>query len=559
MRWKSGTSTSFRIALGNQLFESKIIQNIGGLDTRELICLTNTLDSGRWDGDEYQRNFFILQIASLSIHWFFVKEKNHAAVGENVIEVWCIESDLLKIVNNLFDELREDLAEHKKLALDLGFVIASRMLNFTNNKSCFGLCAPLRKYHHQLLMITLKLLESFMVTTPPHFPFMPAEHFAGIRWPVAVQESCSGKVHSIITFLPTKPAMPIMGTSGAADACFTEEETSKEEDVKYCNFEVVARRQPWKGMISVLHLYQLAQLLIDCRTAASTDAAYSRKDSSTAIATTSTSANEQQAATVLECEEVLHVLRNCFRRIASVDPALICRDSVALSSTALPGLCCCGAPPYTIPTHASFNPYAALSRNINQQQMSTAPAVRNQDSSDGALLRARCRVCGSAICAACAASETWMNDRVCTTCYPLIQELGLQQVKEKKPKKCVSTVEELPVGDVEAGTNGEVDCLAPSERQLMFAPPTVDAIGRMGHTIGSSVRSVRTMCTAAAAACEGTGKEGEDEEEAGVEDGRDSPCCSVSMPDSLRSWRDGGCTVISSTDTDTDDEGGPAE
>lgn len=516
IQWKSTATLSLRHPLGNAALEMSIRSSIALISTKDLLRILSQVQPVRHREGEnpYESDYRTLQIASVSIQSFLESEKNYEEVDENVVQEWMENSDMLTIINRLFDDPRDDIAEQKKVALDLGYVIASRMLQF--GVPSFGLCAPITKAQQLLLLITTKLLESFMVTTPPHFPFMPAQHFATIRWPVEVRESCSGKVHGIVTFLPMAPfgvkkrasAAPSVHSpsSDASDSGDGSSEASaeKKEDAKYCNFEVVARRQPWKEQISALQLYQLAQVLIDSRTPTRSSAAAA--DSMC------------RRATAAECEEVLCVLRNVFQRIAKVDSALLCRDPAKLSPV-LDEQCCCPAVTPTLPVSAPDNPFASFARKMLGV---AAPRV----SGGTGLSKARCRLCAEVTCSACAAPQLWVNDRVCTTCYAVIPELRLQNIQEKKPRNRLFT----PRAEASTVTAGSAETGAYSERKVEFAVPTFAAIARVGGTRGAHSE-----------------EEADDTQE--QYDGQDSPCCSETMTDSLRSWRDG---------VDTDEEDGLA-
>lgn len=537
VQWKSCTSLILRHLSGDSKIESDIRKQIGMSSMKDLQDLTMRLcQSANQTIESVDRldiYCLVLKVASVSISEHATR---HEAVTENVIQIWVEESEVLYIINELFDEPHEDIAEYKKLALDLGFVITSRMLYFGG--PCFGLAAPVKHWQHQLLLIFGKLLESFMVTTPPHFPFMPAKHFSSICWPVVVQESCSGKVHSIVTFLPVISNKSSTTSTTDVEDRSSESSAERKDEVKYCNFEVVARRQPWKGMVSALQLYQLAQLLVDCKKAAPSD------NKAVAIADGTVGEINNRLATSAECEGVLHVLRNVFQRIATVDTALLSRDPLTAAPIGNDDACSCPAEAHsTAMAHA--NPFAVFAKTV----LSLTAPTTSSGRTDRDIVKERCRLCAEATCPSCTAQERWMDGRVCTTCHPLLQELGLLHVRPKKSRTLLAP--RAPNPSMPMGGTSTAD------RNVVFAVPTLAALARAGGSMGTTTTAaVGGVADGDCSEPEGgwgeAGGDDEDpledrqEEEDTGEDGRYSPCCSETMTDSLRSWRDGA---------DTDEEG----
>lgn len=538
------------------------------------VSLINLLQFARVDqsGDKvgldelesFPRYYEALRIASISIQNYLECTRNgelnpdlkfsFAKFGGNVVQAWVEHSDLLLIINTIFEEPNVLFAEEKKLALDLAFVLASHLMDFTD--SSFGFSVPLTKWQHQLLLITFKLVESFVVTTPPHFPFMPAQFFAPIHWPVEVQESCSGKVHGMVTFGPMYDKDK--GPSIAEDGYSSSAERKGEAQKQYCNYEVVSRRQPWQHMFSAIQLYQLALVVKQSKVIAAWKAASSLQEDYLTLQRSQQNDEEEEdkkystvhslLASADECEEVLVVMRNVFRRIASVDPTLLYRgdkrksavaaaEAVVFKESAQCRICnhpvssllsrwnpltyfggTAGAGKNSSDVHGSCD--ASVASTTTESTSTNTSASVSVNVSITPLSKHHCRLCLETVCAVCCAPELWMNDRTCTACYSVVVDMGLQNLKAKEGRKkyILGTVFNAadPVhGGAVVEAKADLSLLSPEE-QLMISILK----GEPGDPVYTNADFIDL----------------EDDED---KVGKISRCCSELMPASLRVWRDG--------------------
>lgn len=366
----------------------------------------------------------ILKLASVSIQHHLEETKGKEAAPADelgaarpVLQLWLEDSAVLAVIHSIFDDTRTSIASSKKLALDLGFVLASHALAFGDLS--LGIRAPLTAAQHQLLLLTGKLLESFMVTTPTHYPFMPAQFFASITWPVVVQDSCHGKVHSLLTFLMS--------------AQLQEASDEIKDEVKHCNYEVVARRQPWKGMFSTMQLLQVVRQVMDSR-----------------LILASADCDRKGIASSADCDAVLAVFRNVFQRVAKVDVALLYLDKSQQQAVAHPVQGQCNVCDQAVTSFLGrFNPFPSVNKGTGSAgsvastetgsslggifSWSSRPKVKRAAPAraGGPVQRHHCRLCFETICADCSAKQQWMQERVCIPCHEVIEEMGVAEVKEK--------------------------------------------------------------------------------------------------------------------------------
>lgn len=564
IEWKSLTSVAYKPGSGERCDPAgdrdvqdvkKKILAISLPDLLSMCCISSHAGCN----EEEQHNMYckMLQVATVSLQDHFehkigndstvqalegVSANNgKVIVFNNVLQAWVEDSDILFIINAVFDEPKENLAELKKLALDLGFVLVSHLLNFSDPS--FRFVAPITKWQHQLLLVLMKLLESFMVTTPPHFPFMPAQYFATIRWPVQVRESCSGKVHSIVSFAPQY-------AEGVSEGSAEHKDDSN--GPRYCNYEVVNRRQPFKGLFSALQLYQLTQVLTESKIMAKN----TLNDKDNSLHEKGAHSPVAQHASAEQCAEVLLILRNVFQRIATVDPALLHRDktkSVVCKEAAHCHLCDQAVSSLL----GRLNPFALLTgsggggnHNGGSGQGNCAASVASTEttSSTGSSLfgfltatttaqpahggthnvnaaaatparsnnthnpvaKHHCRICLETVCAVCCAPEPWMNDRICSACYSVVLDMGLQDLRPRRRKNSI-------FGPREGAVKHSAETVPlPVQDQLLISILK----GEPGEPVYS-----------------------DEEGEMFVDQGDDGPgvisrCCSELMPSGLRNWRD---------------------
>jgi hypothetical protein len=367
------------------------------------------------------------------------------------LELWVEHSCLIAAVQRVFREPSPAIADVKKIALDVGYLLLTQRLDF--NHSSLGLVAPLRRCDVAVASLFAQLLESFMVTAPAHFPFMPARHFAPVHWPIAVSESCSGKVHSLFRF----PDQSIPG-----------------EVLRYCNYTTVQRRQPWPGRLSALQLIEVAINALDTQTSTphSHPFCFASKEQPSLW-------NESPIASLEECDALVALLRGVVRRLRDVDPKLLYRTALhAVDGAPTCQLCSCGV--------------GNIFERLNPLRSAAAGAALRE--------RALCQLCLRSVCTACIApATTYVGDQVCLRCDGGLEALSLRDLTK---------------------TRRRLRFLAPRLTQAALAQHQKRLVG--DEVLGGAF----------------------DEANEGEEDGADSPCCSETMSESLKDWRD-HCSVHS--------------
>lgn len=419
----------------------------------------------RYHGDdvdtEISRCVYILKLASLSMSGYLQLngQKRSPALsfrdeGE-FWRVWIETRHLLSIIHNIFDSKMETFPlVWKKFALDLGYVFLSNSLDFSDNS--LGFKAPLSPSDTSLIFLVSKYLESFMVTFPAYYPFMPEKYFSEVRWPVSVAESCSGKVHSLFRFLQS------------SDTFKTEEVTDLEEELppvltestpRYCNYEYT-RRQPWGGKFSSIQIMGLAQEILESLNINLYSANAKSEEPQIYEKNLKMEENveKQMYANEEELNQCLLTLKGVVERVKRVDPSLLYRDKSKAPIFYEENGChiCCQ------PVASFFdrvNPFSKLSSSTpNRDNMTSSIStssyvpkkvlvarvntidVRPQSTQElkrSAVVQQRhhCRLCLHAICNDCCAKDKFVGDKICLQCHNLVDILGLSNLEEKKPKK----------------------------------------------------------------------------------------------------------------------------
>eukprot|EP01033_Poteriospumella_lacustris_P002693 gene2693-1955_t len=365
------------------------LEKLGPLETAATISCFNKifLDSMSNPDGHYEGFKAVLELAAVAIASAIAKSDNGASFCETIneetvdgtmetmekttLQLWLEHSFVLELITAIFEDVNDTIPDLKKLALDLGYVLLSHTLDFLDDS--LGMKAPLKRYQVQMMSLTAKYLESFMVTFPTHYPFMPAKHFAAIRWPVTVTDSCSGKVHSIFKFLPS------------ADALLEETESSSEDGAedhaatatKYCNYDNVSRRQPWGGKFSTVQLLNVVHEVLESQAFLQEQgkggASEKQRIDEQGLCLTSTATDE-------DCVSLLPLIQNVLSRVRKVDPSLLYRDK------------------------------------------SKSPLF---------IESAACYI----MCASCSAADLYVGERVCRECGIVVKAMHLSDLQEKKPKR----------------------------------------------------------------------------------------------------------------------------
>lgn len=557
----------------NDLVTTEPKADIAAISTPELVHSMDNYLNGlhhvevneKWKGWRV-----VLQIASISIAQSLVVQETleevrtldlrisseATIVQKSSLQIWIQHSQLLSLIASVFDERSESITSLKKLALDLGFVILSHAVDF--HHPSLGFQAPLQHYHHELLSLLGKYLESFMVTDPTHYPFMPAEFFARIHWPLDIRESCSGKVHSLIDYLENPVGDMVIEEENEDEISSVEgdEEHKTKKDAskgntgeagiesaanrRYCNYEVVARRQPWRGKFTSLQLLQMVHQFLETRDKIATEHTEYISNVHSTEPEIPPTFQEPAILTNAQCESLLSLYNDVFQRIRLTDPALLYRDTQQKTAFYKGTHChCCDRPVSTL--LGRLNPFSRLlfGRRTNEVRskskdhdatdsdkytVSTEATTSASSTNYTASVEGRatvqqkhhCRLCLQVICSDCSASALYLQrDRICLHCHEALSAMHLMDLQEK-PKKAKKGSGSLGLffqnsESRKAATSTEEKVNERSQAAINLLsglpPPT------------SSTHAVDTLFHS------------DDDDENGI-------CCSMLLPESLRSWRD---------------------
>jgi hypothetical protein len=421
-----------------------------------------------------------------------------STVLKNTLHLWIECSTLLAYIHRVFDDVSDSIGDLKKLSLDLGYVLLSNVLDFTDE--ALGFKAPLRTSDISLIFLAAKYLESFMVTFPAHYPFMPVKHFISVHWPISISESCSGKVHSIFRYLPAGDVNTIIEETSYPDSDESEslrgssEHNQRSLKKDYCNYENVPRRQPWNQKFSSLQLIRLVKEIIlsknlineSAQPICSTQKVYLNRQF------------ERGVPTKYELDELLHALEGVLRRVRNVDPALLYRDKTK-TPVFLEAKNCrlCNQKVYYY--FASLNPFNYVSTYNFSKESWLGKCSTEGDVRPAATKKFRerhnCHLCLHTICSDCLGVDAYVRKRICKSCHEAVEAIGLIGLEEKKPKKRL-----LPF-----------TLSARSEQNLNEVTPA--QINQLADLMMGSFPE-------------------------NEEDDSRSLCCSVTMSDSLKLWRD---------------------
>lgn len=541
MVWKSNGNLK---GIGTQDLEK-----LGPLETIATISDFNKfyLDSKSSPDGHCEGFKALLELAAVSIAWAIAKSENGESVREilqeetvdgtmetkekTALQLWLEHSFVLELISTVFEDTNDTIPKLKKLALDLGYVLLSRTLDFLDDS--LGIKAPLKRYQVQMMSLTAKYLESFMVTFPTHYPFMPAKHFATIRWPVTVADSCSGKVHSIFKFLPSADSLLEETESSSDDGA---EDQAATATVKYCNYDNVSRRQPWGGKFSTIQLLNIVHEVLESQTFL--------QEQGKGVASGKLRIDEKglcstSLATDEDCASLLPLIENVLSRVRKVDPSLLYRDK-SKNPMFIESAACylCGQHIGSLFTR--LNPFASIFRKSEQPPKSTASVASTDTSSSTSSVfrsapsagakgsqetvnvaplpvksspsqsssstttqpRHHCRLCLRSMCASCSATDLYVGERICHECDVVVKAMHLSDLQEKKPKRNA-------VGRALFGGGS-----APPEPAEQT--PTIDVSPSQLDDLVSAITAENSEF-----------------------DGPDrSLCCSILLTDSLRSWRD---------------------
>jgi hypothetical protein len=389
---------------------------------------------------KYKALYNILVIASLS---FYRMLKSPGYQSFKMTSNW-LRSDIFYIIDNFFNEPVFPI--HKKLALDFAVVVITDTLNFQDK--VLGFSPPLRKKDYFILKVTMKLLESFCVSTPTHYPFMPEPFFEGVQWPM-IKESCPGKVHSLFVFSKS---------NSDGQSALTPAELSH-----FCQCEYVYRRQPWVHYFSSSQLLALGKVVIDTH---NYDCIF-----------TETGFNALMDRQY--CQKILNLLRNVFRRIVDIDTSLIHRDKskpCEFQMLSECSICYCKVAPFirrynifSQSSSSSSKSFSAVSKasfasfpssgnyregnttspsviaessehnlantfagpgdlsNGNGRELNHSQSIKvsGAASSNRQFPRHHCRLCFQTICDSCTSPDNWMSERICSSCVTILHAVDL--------------------------------------------------------------------------------------------------------------------------------------
>lgn len=525
------------------------LEKLGPLETAATISYFNKffLDSKSNPDGQYEGFKAVLEFAAVAIASAIAKSENGASVRETIheetidgtietmekttLQLWLEHSFVLELITTVFEDTSDSIPDLKKLALDLGYVLLSRSLDFLDDS--LGMKAPLKRYQVQMMSLTAKYLESFMVTFPTHYPFMPAKHFAAIRWPVAVTDSCSGKVHSIFKFLPTADSLLEETESSSEDGA---EDHAASATPKYCNYENVSRRQPWGGKFSTIQLLNVVHEVLESQAFL--------QEQGKAVASKKQGMDEKglcltSIANDEDCASLLPLIQNVLSRVRKVDPSLLYRDK-SKSPLFIESAACYMCGQHIGSLFDRLNPFGSIFRKSEPPPKSAASVASTDTSSSMSSIhrsipsvgvkgsaetvnvlplpvkpppsssivtqpRHHCRLCLRSMCASCSAADSYVGERICHECGVVVKAMQLSDLQEKKPKRNTLGRALFGSGSTPSEQSEQTPSTDVSPSQLDDLVSTIAAGNSEWKDLDYPDRSL---------------------------------CCSILLTESLRSWRD---------------------
>jgi hypothetical protein len=313
---------------------------------------------------------------------------------EHVGRLW-LSHGVCDILNDLQDISCP--AATRKLAWDIAYVLVNCILKPGDADMGFKLDVSNDNsllWELGTIHMMMKLFNSFVVTFPAHFPFMPAKYYEDVQWPLTNTEMCHGKLSSLFSYSYDRSqdilaAAALLkdraGNDGSehsdTDSSLSDSEGKMGTDdervqgADICLWKPSKKRQPWVGKFSFLSMFRLYQRLMAVESCT------------------------QSGPTYRDVAITIGLLRSTFLVMYSSKPSLLMRNK---------------ATAFDPPGHSA----SCECCNKKFSVMKSVLASNRKNS---------CMLCSASVCGSCSFDRYWNDERCCKYCRAAIDDIGFLQ------------------------------------------------------------------------------------------------------------------------------------